>query len=84
MVKEPEPPQPGKKIFLSHCNSYEGQALFKALWNRDQFEKNDKGEETPDLLYAANTFTGTVRQEERNARGGLEEPPVGIDAFVDF
>ena len=33
--KEVEPPPAGKKIFLSHCNSYEGQALFKALWNRD-------------------------------------------------
>ena len=31
--KEPEPPAPGKKIFLSHCNSYEGRALFKELWN---------------------------------------------------
>jgi len=76
--KEPEPPQQGKKIFLSHCNSYEGQALFKALWNRDQFE--DK----PEWLYAAHTFTGTVRKEERNARGGLEEPPKGVESFVDF
>ena len=76
--KEPEPPQPGKKIFLSHCNSYEGQSLFKALWNRDQFVDN------PEHLYAANTFTGTIRQAERNARGGLEEPPEGIENFVDF
>lgn len=36
-VKEPVKPEDGKKIFLSHCNSYEGQALFKALWNEDQF-----------------------------------------------
>jgi len=33
--KEPEPPLPGKKIFLSHSNTYEGMALFKELWNRD-------------------------------------------------
>ena len=33
--KEPEPPQPGKKIFLAHCNSFEGQTLFKELWNKD-------------------------------------------------
>jgi len=34
-IKEPEPPAQGKKIFLSHCNSYEGRALFKELWNKD-------------------------------------------------
>jgi hypothetical protein len=33
--KEPTPPPSGKKFFLSHCNSYEGLALFKELWNRD-------------------------------------------------
>jgi nucleoside-diphosphate-sugar epimerase len=76
--KEPEPPQPGKKIFLSHCNSYEGLALFKALWNKDQFA------EKPEWLYAAHTFTGTIRKEEKNARGGFEEPPSGINCFVDF
>jgi hypothetical protein len=76
--KEPEPPQAGKKIFLSHCNSYEGQALFKALWNKDQFK--DK----PEWGYAAHTFTGTVRKDERNAHGGFEEPPLDIESFVDF
>ena len=76
--KEPEPPQPGKKIFLSHCNSYEGQAMFKELWNKDKFA--DK----PEWAFGAHTFTGTVRKEERNARGGFEEPPAGIDQFVDF
>ena len=76
--KEPEPPQPGKKIFLSHCNSYEGQSMFKELWNKDQFEDN------PEWSYAAHTFTGTIRKEEKNARGGFEEPPSGIETFVDF
>ena len=33
--KLPDDPEPGKKIFLSHCNSYEGRALFKELWNKD-------------------------------------------------
>lgn len=70
--KEPEPPQPGKKIFLSHCNSYEGQALFKELWNKDEFK------ERPEWLFGAHTFTGTVRKEEKNARGGFEEAPEGI------
>ena len=37
VAKEPDPPQPGKKIFLSHCNSYEGRAMFKELWNKDEF-----------------------------------------------
>jgi len=76
--KSPVPPKPGKKIFLSHCNSYEGQALFKALWNRDQFEAK------PEWLYAAHTFTGTIHKEERNARGGLQEAPAGIECFVEF
>ena len=76
--KEPEPPQPGKKIFLSHCNSYEGRALFKELWNKDQFE--DK----PEWLFGAHEFTGTLRKEERNARGGFEEAPEGISSFVEF
>ena len=30
------------------------------------------------------TFTGTIRREERNARGGFEEPPVDITDFVEF
>ena len=52
--------------------------MFKELWNKDQFEEN------PEWAYAAHTFTGTVRKEERNARGGFEEPPEGIDTFVEF
>ena len=78
--KEIPPPPAGKKIFLSHCNSYEGQALFKELWNKDKFDY----EEHPDWTYAAHTFTGTIRKEEKNARGGFEEPPEGIESFVDF
>ena len=79
-VKEPVKPENGKKIFLSHCNSYEGQALFKALWNEDQFE--DAPEDwKQDCVH---TFTGTVRKEERNAYGGFEEPPEGIRQLVDF
>ena len=27
---------------------------------------------------------GTVRKQERNARGGFEEPPLGIKNFVEF
>ena len=77
-AKEPVPPPQGKKIFLSHCNSYEGRALFKELWNKDQFKEN------PDWAYAAHVFTGTLRKEEKNARGGFEEAPEGINSFVDF
>ena len=85
-VKLPDDPEPGKKIFLSHCNSYEGQALFKELWNKDQFTDNPKWEHLDDATRTASihTFTGTVRREERNARGGFEEPPEGIDQFVEF
>ena len=86
-VKLPDDPEPGKKIFLSHCNSYEGRALFKELWNKDQFDKSVAYWEHLDddtREAAAHTFTGTVRREERNARGGFEEPPEGIDQFVEF
>ncbi len=76
--KEPEPPAPGKKIFLSHCNSYEGQTLFKELWNKNEFD------EKPEWLFGAHTFTGTIKKDEKNARGGFEEPPEGVDTFVDF
>ena len=76
--KVEEPPPDGKRIFLSHCNSYEGQALFKALWNKHEFD------EKPEWIHGAHTFVGTCRKEERNARGGYEEPPVGIESFVDF
>ena len=78
--KEPVPPAPGKKIFLSHCNSYEGRALFKELWNQDLLK--DMPEDWQKL--GAHEFTGTLRKEEKNARGGFEEAPEGIDSFVDF
>ena len=77
-VKEPTPPPQGKKIFLSHCNSFEGRAMFKELWNKDKFEEN------PEWAYAAHLFTGTVRKEEKNARDGYQEPPEGFDRFVSF
>lgn len=34
-VKVIVPPPQGKKIFLSHCNTFEGRALFKELWNKE-------------------------------------------------
>jgi len=33
------PPTLGKKFFLSHCNSYEGLALFKELWNKEKVQE---------------------------------------------
>jgi hypothetical protein len=40
------PPTLGKKFFLSHCNSYEGLAVFKELWNKnnveEMFKKNEE------------------------------------------
>jgi hypothetical protein len=35
-------------------------------------------------MFGAHTFTGTIRKEEKNARGGFEEAPAGIESFVDF
>lgn len=52
--------------------------MFKELWNKDKFTEN------PDWDYASHVFTGTVRSDEKNARGGFEEPPSGISTFVDF
>jgi len=73
--KEPEPEADGKRIFLAHANTYEGQAMFKELWNKDKVREPEK---------AAHTFVGTVRKEERNARDGYQEPPEGIEKFIEF
>ena len=35
----PTPPPAGKKFFLSHCNTYEGLALFKELFNKEHIEQ---------------------------------------------
>ena len=35
-------------------------------------------------MFGAHTFVGTVKKDEKNSRGGFEEPPVGIDSFVEF
>ena len=67
--KEPEPEQPGKRIFLSHANSYEGMALFKELYNRDTCRE-------PEL--AAHTFVGTVKKDEVTYKGNYQEPPEDI------
>ena len=74
--KEPEPEPDGKRIFLSHANTYEGQVMFQELWNKDQ--------ELREPERAAHKFTGTVRKEEKNARDGYQEPPEGFEKFVTF
>jgi hypothetical protein len=63
--KAPEPEPPGKRIFLSHCNSYEGKTLFKELWNRENCRE-------PEV--AAHSFIGTVKKDERKPTGAFEEP----------
>ena len=60
--KLPDPEPSGKRIFLSHCNSYEGQALFKELWNYEQCRQ-------PEI--AAHTFLGTVKKDQKTARGAF-------------
>ena len=59
-VKAPPPEKPGKKFFLSHANSYEGMALFKELWNKEQCRDPD---------FAAHTFVGTIKEDERTFDG---------------
>jgi hypothetical protein len=36
IIKEPPKEEPGKRIFLSHCNTQEGRALFRELWNYEK------------------------------------------------
>jgi len=60
--KEPPQEAPGKKFFLSHANSYEGQALFKELWNKEKCRD-------PEL--AAHSFVGTIKKDEVNPKGGF-------------
>ena len=62
VIKEPPPEQPGKKFFLAHANSYEGQAMFKTLYNRDTCRD-------PEL--AAHSFVGTIKKDEQTARGNF-------------
>ena len=66
----PTPPPPGKKFFLSHCNTYEGLALFNEMWNKEQieqlFKENEYEVEGPD--YAVNTFVGTEKKGEMTTR----------------
>lgn len=33
------PPPIGKRFFLSHCNTYEGLAVYKELWNKEDVDK---------------------------------------------
>ena len=75
--KEPEPEADGKRIFLSHSNTYEGQAMFKELDNKDKVREEER-ERT------RHKFVGTIRKEERNARDGFQEPPDGFQKFVEF
>jgi len=73
VVKEPEREPQGLKFFLSHANSYEGLALFKELWNKDKVREPE---------WASHSFVGTIKDDEKNPRGGFQETPPGIDQFV--
>jgi len=44
------PEEPGKKIFISHVNSYTGRALYNELDNRSTVKEE----------YAGHTFYGTL------------------------
>lgn len=61
-VKKLPDPIPGKRIFLSHCNSYEGRAIFEALWNKEKCR-------VPEI--ETHTFKGTVKKDETTARGAF-------------
>ena len=73
--KVPDPEPSGKRIFLSHCNSYEGQALFKELWNYETCREP---------AIAAHKFIGTIKKDEKTARGAFQEPDKKFEKFVEF
>ena len=64
------PPTLAKKFFLSHCNSYEGLAVFKELWNKDKvdelFKKNEESYTEQEFVNTdyINTFVGTIKKNE--------------------
>ena len=62
IIKEPPKEEPGKRIFLSHCNTQEGRALFSELWNYESCRD-------PEL--AAHSFVGTVQKEEYTYKGNF-------------
>ena len=70
LVKEPLREQPGKRIFISNANTYEGKVLFEQLWNWDKCREPE---------HAAHSFVGTVRQQEVTFKGNFQEPPEGIE-----
>jgi len=77
------PPTLGKKFFLSHCNSYEGLAVFKELWNKEnvqeQFKKNEESyteQEFVDTDYI-NTFVGTIKKSEPTTKLNVESLSIG-------
>jgi hypothetical protein len=69
-------PIPGKRFFLSHCNTYEGRAIFDALWNKDKCR-------VPDV--ESHAFRGTVKKDEKTPRGAFQEPEYAkFDQLVEF
>jgi len=62
VVVPPPREEPGKKFFLSHANTYEGMALFKELYNKDDCVEPE---------WAAHSFVGTVNKTEKTPHGAF-------------
>ena len=67
------PEEPGKKIFISHVNSYTGRALFQELDNSKTVKE----------AYAAHTFSGTL-ETGQNHIYTMQNPnkPDGVEKIV--
>jgi len=77
------PPTLAKKFFLSHCNSYEGLAVFKELWNKDKvdelFKTNEESYTEQEFVNTdyINTFVGTIKKNEPTTKLNVEALSVG-------
>ena len=67
------PEEPGKKIFISHVNSYTGRALYQELDNRETVREE----------FAAHTFCGTL-ETGQNHIYTMQNPnkPDGVEKIV--
>ena len=67
------PEEPGKKIFISHINSYVGKVLYNQLDNRSKCR---------DVEFAGNKFCGTILQSSNSVFATDTKCPEGVDKTV--
>ena len=67
------PEEPGKKIFISHINSYVGKVLYNQLDNRAKCK---------DPEFAGNRFCGTLLQSTNSVFLADQKLPDGVEKYV--